>query len=165
MLSGIMMNLGNYPGDTASQEMIAKYKKLHSAAERVANLTYQTEMARAQLQATHLEYMKACMNFEMRGNMGDAKEAKKREVAWKEQLENGPPEKAPPAKNVGPVEIRNVGDGPPFKAPPPAVKTLPLKPPPPAKPVTLVPPAQWVQNTIPNVTQVTNVGANLDMTK
>ena len=90
MLSGIMMNLGNYPGDTASQEMIAKYKELHSAAERVANLTYQTEMARAQLQATHLEYMNACMNFEMRGNMGDAKEAKKREVAWKEQLEMGP---------------------------------------------------------------------------
>ena len=26
MLSGIMMNLGNYPGDRASQEMITKYR-------------------------------------------------------------------------------------------------------------------------------------------
>ena len=73
MLSGIMMNLGNYPGDRASQEMITKYKEMHSAAERVANLTYQTEMARAQLQATHLDYIKACMNFEMHGTKGEAK--------------------------------------------------------------------------------------------
>ena len=34
MISGIMMNLGNYPGDRASQEMITKYKDMHSAAEK-----------------------------------------------------------------------------------------------------------------------------------
>ena len=96
---------------------------MRKAAEKVANLTYQKELAQAQLMAAHMDYMKACMNLEMQENLGEGTETKKREVAWKadgppeKAPPAGPPEKAPPGKRPEQMVLETGGWEPPYKAP------------------------------------------------